>query len=801
MRSGERTAPAGGRPLRIAVLTNMIAPYTTQIFERLATDHGCELLVVYETASEPNRSWELPDALPYEHVVLRSLTVDLRRLVPELFLHLPWRPTAPVSRFRPDVVVAMGGAWTSPANLAAVWARRRKGWGLVSVYESIQHPEPSLLQKLAAPFSRRVMSASDAWIVPGRRAFRRIVGLGADPDRTVIAPTIPSLPRTAASDDRSRRQDGEPFTFLYVGRLVEEKGLRYLAEAVRSLPEVRLWLAGDGPLQSELEALLPPERVQFFGHVDWETLQGLYGTADALVFPSLYDVWGLVVNEALAQGLPVIATDQVGAVDDLVEEGVNGLVVPARSSQALVDAMREITTWDEARRERAAAVGREKVAWYRPEVAAQLIYEACRTAQLAARPAAERPRRLEAARRPTRAGSRGLRVLLVNKFGHVTGGADQHVIGLAAALREQDHEVRVLTTQSPLNVERDGRFVPLLVTNANRGELSALRRAEVAGRAVWNWSAASHMRALIDEFEPDVIHVHKLYPQISVAPVVLGRRGGIPVVQTLHDLELIAANPIAPGGEWRDRTEERADYRALNTATFAIRRYLHRPGIAAFVAPSRFVADTHRRFGIEAEVIPNFTEFAGKRDLPGYDDRSGILFVGRLSTHKGILDVLELAQSLSGYPVTIAGAGPLEEHVRAETARLPNVTYLGPASRSELESLFAAARVLVMPSSFPEIGPLTAIEAMAHGTPVVGYDHSGLAEYVTDAGGGVIVEAGAEALTRAAAHVYDDRAAWERLSAAASAAVAAHHSPGEYAGRVVDVYAGALNGRPAATSR
>jgi glycosyltransferase involved in cell wall biosynthesis len=73
----------------------------------------------------------------------------------------------------------------------------------------------------------------------------------------------------------------------------------------------------------------------------------------------------------------VIASDQVGAVDDLIEPGVNGLVVPARSAPALAKAMRELATWDEGRRERGAALGREKVAWYRPEVAAELMLAAC----------------------------------------------------------------------------------------------------------------------------------------------------------------------------------------------------------------------------------------------------------------------------------------------------------------------------------------------------------------------------------------------------------------------------------------
>jgi glycosyltransferase involved in cell wall biosynthesis len=391
----------------------------------------------------------------------------------------------------------------------------------------------------------------------------------------------------------------------------------------------------------------------------------------------------------------------------------------------------------------------------------------------------------------------GLRVVVVNKFARVTGGADQHVIGLAAALREQGHEVRVLTTESPANVEREGRFVPLTVTNANRDSLPLRRRAGVAGRAIWNQAAAREMGRLLDEFGPDVVHVHKLYPQLSVAPVVVAARRGIPIVQTLHDLELVAANPLAAVGEWRDRQEERADFRALNTAPYAVRRFVQRPRVDAFVAPSGFVADAHRGSGISAVVIPNFTEFAGRAPARGYEERDGLLFVGRLTGHKGVPDVLELARRLPGHRVVLAGFGPLEGLVREELERIPNASYVGSVDRDRLAELLAAARVVLMPSSFPEIGPLSAIEAMALGTPVVGYAHSGLAEYVEGAGGGRTVAPGAEALAAAAAEIHDDRELWLRLSESAAAAVARRHSPAAYAARIAEVYA-ACNGSRAA---
>jgi glycosyltransferase involved in cell wall biosynthesis len=502
--------------------------------------------------------------------------------------------------------------------------------------------------------------------------------------------------------------------------------------------------------------------------------------------------------EAMASGIPVVAT-RVGAVAEAVRHEETGLLVPPLDVDALAGAIERLLTDHDRRRAMGEAAREEAVTTFSLEVCANTHVDAFDRAIRHHRERASRRngREWPLQRRPARAVAKSadepLRIVIVNKFAHVTGGADQHVIELVGALRTRGHEVRVLTTSSPLNVEQDGRFVALTVTHATRNQLPPLRRAEVAGRAFWNWSAAKEMRLLVDDFRPDVVHVHKLYPQLSVAPVVVANRRGIPIVHTLHDLELVAANPLARGGEWRDRIEERAEYRLLNTATFAIRRSVHRPRITSFVAPSAYIADLHRQFGIEAEVIPNFTDFAGRSGVPDYEEREGILFVGRLSPQKGVFDVIELAGRLPGHQVTVAGFGPLAARLNDELLLLPNARYVGAADRLTLEMLLGAARVVVMPSSYPEIGPLTAIEAMALGTPVVAYDHSGLAEYVRGAGGGNVVPADVEPMAERAAAIHDDRELWNRLSAAGVTGARHQHSPEGYAARIIEVYRSAID--------
>ena len=85
----------------------------------------------------------------------------------------------------------------------------------------------------------------------------------------------------------------------------------------------------------------------YTGHVDRPALQRLYADSDVLILPSLYEVWGLVINEALEHGLPVIATQAVGSVDDLVRHDVNGYVTRTGDVGELREAMTRIAGWDD----------------------------------------------------------------------------------------------------------------------------------------------------------------------------------------------------------------------------------------------------------------------------------------------------------------------------------------------------------------------------------------------------------------------------------------------------------------------
>jgi glycosyltransferase involved in cell wall biosynthesis len=381
-----------------------------------------------------------------------------------------------------------------------------------------------------------------------------------------------------------------------------------------------------------------------------------------------------------------------------------------------------------------------------------------------------------------------VRILLVNKYTKVTGGADRHCLDLAGLLTARGHSVRFLSFTGGRSGELRGAFVTPTVTHETRDGLAASERLAVATRALFNRSAAAAMRRLISDFEPDVVQAHKLYPQLSVAPVLVAHAAGVPVVQWAHDYEFVAAHPEDVRGSHFDRIESTPSYRALNTATFVVRRLVHVPRVTRWLVASRFAKSVYARHGIDCDVLELFQHGHEERP-PGYEFRTGVLFSGRLTEVKGTRDIIDVAKHTPELEITVAGNGPLQKEVEAAARSLPNLRYEGFVDRGTGCRLSRGARVVAVPSYVAEAGGRVALEAMAAGTPVVAYPSGGLVEYVTRTGGGILVSQDPRSLAEACLRVSNDRDLWTALSSRGLEGVRRHHSPERYLGRIEAIYA------------
>jgi glycosyltransferase involved in cell wall biosynthesis len=319
----------------VALVTGTVSPYRREPFRLLAESQGLEVLA-WEGAGPP----------------VPGLTVN--RATQRGAVRL-----AGSGRYR-AVITSLGGRLALPGTYAAA---RRAGIPFVLWATIWEHPRTPahLLSRLP---TQRLYRQADAVITYGRHVSRHVERWRGSRGNVFVAPQavdvahygaeVPAAEVAAARAEAGG--EGAELVFLFVGRLEREKGVEVLAEAWRRAdlgPGVRLAVAGLGPLADALQT--GDDRVHLLGHVPATRLPALYAAADALVVPSIRtatftEPWGLVVNEAMLQHTPVIASDAVGAVaGGLLGDGRNGLVFPAGDADALAARMRALAGAPELR--------------------------------------------------------------------------------------------------------------------------------------------------------------------------------------------------------------------------------------------------------------------------------------------------------------------------------------------------------------------------------------------------------------------------------------------------------------------
>jgi glycosyltransferase involved in cell wall biosynthesis len=326
---------------RVAFLTNFIPPYRTATLAEL--QKLCDRLqILISTPMEENRpgwrtQWSGLDVVLQKTVTIeRSLKDPLRRGEAG-YLHLPLDTLSRIRDFRPDVVISVEMGFRSLLALIACRAfchSRFLIW--VDVAESTEVCRGASRMLLR----RLLVQAADGFIVNGASGARYLRQLGVRDEQMVRIPYATDVERffrPASPICPGKRK------LLYVGQLIERKGLlpflvalcRWALEHPQS--EIEFTLAGDGPVRSTLESIsLPPNlQLRILGTVCYEKLPAVYGQADIFAFPSLADTWGLVVNEAMAAGLPVLGSRGAQAVEEMVREGSNGWVFPPSDADAL----------------------------------------------------------------------------------------------------------------------------------------------------------------------------------------------------------------------------------------------------------------------------------------------------------------------------------------------------------------------------------------------------------------------------------------------------------------------------------
>src|SRR5208282_5109155 len=237
----------------------------------------------------------------------------------------------------------------------------------------------------------RFLSLCQAFLAAGKSSAYYLRQLGVPEERIFFAPNAVDTEMFSKLAERARRDELQVRSrhflpsryFLYLGRMIEAKGVFDLIQAYARLDDairrkVGLVFVGDGPGLTKLKdqaAEISPGTVQFHGFVHREELPEFYALAEALIFPTHSDPWGLVVNEAMACSLPVVVTTVAGCTLDLVQNGWNGFVVPPSNASQLAIAMENLAS-DSALRVQMGRRSRERIESYSPAAWANGVVKA-----------------------------------------------------------------------------------------------------------------------------------------------------------------------------------------------------------------------------------------------------------------------------------------------------------------------------------------------------------------------------------------------------------------------------------------
>ena len=367
----------------VALIHTQFGPYHFARARALMQIYPESVRLIQLASHEVQRQWIVDADTPDVTTVAEG---TLETLVPKM---IATKLVECLTEIAPSVIVIAG--YSHPAMRAATGWVRRQGVATVLLSDS-QH-----LDRLRNPIKEGlkgfwIRRNFDAAFVAGASASFYLSNLGFPYNRIwrgydVVNNTYFAQAAEAASNlgEEIRKKLGLPeHYFLYVGRFSSEKNLLRLLEAYQVYlqhTEQEVWslvLVGSGPQEAKLKAKANQLGLKDIFWIEFKQLDELpvyYSLATALILPSVSEPWGLVVNEAMACGLPVLISDRCGCVPDLVFPGINGYIFNSLSVEGIAAAMLSMNSKSDQQCEKMRQASKRIIANYTPEIWAQALVD------------------------------------------------------------------------------------------------------------------------------------------------------------------------------------------------------------------------------------------------------------------------------------------------------------------------------------------------------------------------------------------------------------------------------------------
>lgn len=367
-----------------------------------------------------------------------------------------------------------------------------------------------------------------------------------------------------------------------------------------------------------------------------------------------------------------------------------------------------------------------------------------------------------------------MKILFVNKFLYPRGGAETYFLKIGEELARRGHKVEYFGMYDEKNTV--GNSLHLATTNMDF-HAAGPEKLLYPFRIVYSREAKRKLKEVIAAFGPDIVHFNNINFQLTPSVICAGAECGVPMVQTVHDVQMLCPNHMMMEYHSKKLCEDcmgkkskwpcvkkRCIHGSLPKSLIgAVEGTLYECSpvydkIHRFICPSAFLEEkllNVPRFRGKTVMLHNFLSKVS--DAGGAPKGDYVLYFGRLAEEKGIDRILEACRLLPDIPFVIAGGGPLED--LCKNCTLPNVKYVGFKTGKELEELVAGALFTLHLSIWYENCPLALLESQSLGTPVLCNRIGGIPELVEEGKTGILNDTFTpEAYAETIAALYADKA-------------------------------------------
>ncbi len=353
-----------------------------------------------------------------------------------------------------------------------------------------------------------------------------------------------------------------------------------------------------------------------------------------------------------------------------------------------------------------------------------------------------------------------MKILQINRFHYIAGGASRYFFEISKVLESHGHEIAFFSMQDPRNYK--SRWSKYFVDNISFEKVNLKNGVKNIFTMIYSFEARRKISDLLDAFNPDIAHIINIYHHISPSILLELKKRNIPIVHTVADYHLISPhhNNLFHGGNICEVSKIHKFYNTIihkcvknsYLASFAeaLEQYLHYlfgfyiKNIDYFIAPSEFLVQKLIEYNIPKDkivLLPYFIDY--RKFFPDYSRGDYILFFGRLYPEKGLLFLLEVIKHLPSVKLKIVGYGPEGEKLsdKARKDKLENVEIISKfISDKNLKGLITKSAFVVLPSQSYEIFGISILEAFASGKPVIASRMGALPEVVKDGFNGYLFE-------------------------------------------------------------